>query len=64
MKLESAWLTDIRVQARHLKKGLLEAKQLEKHLKDLPDLANEMELVTMPQPAIDAPAEDSDDADG
>ena len=64
MKLESAWLTDIRVQARHLKKGLLEPKQLEKHLKDLPDVAGQMEVVTMPQPAIDAPAEDSADADG
>ncbi len=64
MKLESAWLTDVRVQARHLKKGLLEPKQLEKHLKDLPDLVGQMEIVSMPQPAIDGGAEGTDDADG
>lgn len=64
MKLESAWLTDVRVQARHLKKGLIEPKQLEKHLKDLPDVASQMEVVTMSQPAIDGSAEDADDGEG
>ncbi|MCC6644032.1 MAG: hypothetical protein IT374_00465 [Polyangiaceae bacterium] len=61
MKLESAWLTDVRVQARHLKKGLLEQKQLEKHLKDLPDLSSQVETVSMPQPAL---SEDGAPSDG
>ena len=68
MSIENPWLTDTRVQARNLKKGTLEAKDLEKHLKELVDVSDKLEHVTLAQPALagseDDEDEDEDDDDG
>lgn len=45
-------LLDTRVRERNLKRGLIDAKEVEKHLGDLPDLAEQVEMVTLPQPAL------------
>lgn len=63
MKTDNTWLTDIRVQARHLKKGDLDPKDLEKLLKDLPDGDGKYESVSIPQPALADDLDDEDDAD-
>ena len=46
-------LMDVRVRERYLKRGLVNAKELEKHLSELPDLADQMEEVGLAQPALD-----------
>ena len=43
---------DVRVRDRNLRKGVLDEKEVEKHLKELPDSAANTESVTIPQPAI------------
>ena len=55
------WTTDVRVRARNLKKGLLDAKDLEKHLKDLVDVESKAETVTIAQPAVESDDDDLDD---
>jgi hypothetical protein len=63
MSIDSPWTTDTRVRDRNIKKGLLEPKELEKFLKDLPDAADKCEIVTIAQPAIGDGDEDDDDDD-
>lgn len=45
-------LLDIRVRERNLKRGLLDAKEVEKYQNELPDLSDQTDLVTLPQPAL------------
>jgi hypothetical protein len=46
------WDLDIRVRERNLKAGTLTDKDVEKILGQLPDMAAEVDAVTIPQPAI------------
>jgi hypothetical protein len=49
---KSPWDLDIRVRERNLKKGVLDEKEVEKMLKELPDAIANSEAVTTPQPAL------------
>lgn len=49
---KTPWDLDVRVRERNLRKGVLDEKDVEKHLKDLPDTAANAENVTIPQPAV------------
>ena len=46
------WLLDIRIRQRNVKKGLVDEKEVEKHLASLPDLSAQADTVTLPQPAL------------
>jgi hypothetical protein len=46
------WDLDIRVRERNLRKGVLDEKDVEKYLKELPDSAANAEAVITPQPAL------------
>ncbi len=50
---KTPWDLDIRVRDRNLKKGVLEPREVEKHLKDLPDVVAGADVVTLEQPALD-----------
>ena len=45
-------IMDIRVRARYVKRGLVNAKDIEKHQGELPDLASQVEEVGLAQPAL------------
>lgn len=47
-------LFDVRVRERFLAKGVLDAKALERHLSELPDLESRAEVIAIEQPAIGA----------
>jgi hypothetical protein len=49
---KTPWDLDVRVRERNLKKGVLDEKEVQTYLKDLPDLSANAEIVTLPQPAI------------
>ena len=49
---KTPWDLDVRVRDRNLRKGVLEEKDVEKYLKDLPDVAANAENVTIAQPAV------------
>jgi hypothetical protein len=49
---KTPWDLDVRVRDRNLRKGVLDEKDVEKHLKELPDSAANAENVTIPQPAV------------
>jgi len=49
---KTPWDLDVRVRERNLRKGVLDDKDVEKHLKELPDSAANAESVTIPQPAV------------
>jgi hypothetical protein len=51
-KTIQTWEWDVRVRERNLNKGILEPKDVEKHLSQLPDLADQAESITVPQPAL------------
>lgn len=51
---------DQRVRARHLASGKLDQKAIEGYLAELPDLADEIELIDIQQPAIAGDAEDDE----
>jgi hypothetical protein len=46
------WDLDIRVRDRNVAAGVLEQKDVEKHIKDLPDVSANAELVGIVQPAV------------
>jgi hypothetical protein len=48
----NSWDWDIRVRERNLKHGILTEKDLEKQRGQLGDLADQVEAVSLPQPAI------------
>jgi hypothetical protein len=54
------WDLDIRVRDRNLKSGMLSAKDIEKVTSALVDVADHIEVSTLPQPAI-AGRDDSND---
>jgi hypothetical protein len=49
---KTPWDLDVRVRERNLRKGVLDEKDVEKHLKELPDSAANADSVTIPQPAV------------
>lgn len=49
---KTPWDLDIRVRNRNLRKGVLDEKEVEKYLKELPDTGANAETVTLPQPAV------------
>jgi hypothetical protein len=49
---KTPWDLDVRVRERNLRKGVLDEKDVEKHLKELVDVAANAENVTIPQPAV------------
>ena len=51
-KTINSWDWDIRVRERMLKAGTLTDKDVEKHITQLVDLADQVEPVSMSQPAI------------
>jgi hypothetical protein len=46
------WEWDVRVRERNLKRGLITEKDLEKHIRELSDHAEEAEPVSAGQPAL------------
>ncbi len=51
-KTINPWEWDVRVRERNLKRGLITEKDLEKHVRELPDRADESEPVGATQPAL------------
>ena len=49
---KTPWDLDVRVRERNIRKGVLDEKDVEKYLKELPDAAANAENVTTPQPAV------------
>jgi hypothetical protein len=46
------WDLDIRVRDRNVAAGVLDQKEVEKHIKELPDVAANAEPIAIPQPAV------------
>jgi hypothetical protein len=51
-KTINSWDWDIRVRERNLKKGLLDDKDVDKYMTQLPDVAEQGEGIVSPQPAL------------
>ncbi len=51
-KTINPWEWDVRVRERNLKKGVITEKDVEKHVRELPDHADESEAVGATQPAL------------
>jgi hypothetical protein len=51
-KTINPWDWDIRVRERNLRKGILEEKDVEKHVSQLPDLADQAESIGIAPPAL------------
>ncbi|MGD0675977.1 MAG: hypothetical protein ABSC94_11190 [Polyangiaceae bacterium] len=51
-KIINPWDWDVRVRERNLRKGLIDDKEVEKHLSQLPDVIEESESLTHWQPAL------------
>jgi len=51
-KTINSWDWDIRVRERNLASGTLTPKDVEKHVSQLPDVAEQADSVALPQPAI------------
>ena len=51
-KTINAWEWDVRVRERNLRKGVLDEKDVEKHLGQLPDVADQAEAIGVAQPAL------------
>jgi len=49
---KTPWDLDVRVRERNIRKGVLDEKDIEKYLKELPDSGANAENVTIPQPAV------------
>jgi hypothetical protein len=56
---KTPWDLDVRVRERNLRKGVLDEKDVEKYLKELPDSAANAENVATPQPAVGGASPDS-----
>lgn len=50
---KTPWDLDVRVRERNLKKGILDQREVDKHLKELPDVIGAADVVTIEQPALD-----------
>jgi len=55
---KTPWDLDIRIRERNLQKGILSPKDIERHLKDLPDVAANAEAVSLTQPVFDGLSQD------
>jgi hypothetical protein len=51
-KAINSWEWDIRVRERNIGKGIFDDKDVEKHLAQLPDAADQAEMIVIPQPAL------------
>ena len=51
-KTINAWEWDVRVRERNVRKGILDDKDIEKHIAQLPDVADQAESITIAQPAL------------
>ena len=51
-KVTQNWDWDVRVRERNLRRGIIEEKEVEKHLGALPDVADQAESISHPQPAL------------
>lgn len=51
-KTINSWEWDVRVRERNLRKGVLEDKDVEKHLTALGDMADQAETIAIQQPAL------------
>jgi hypothetical protein len=51
-KTINGWDWDIRVRERNLKKGMLEDKDVERHLSQLVDMSDQAESIVSAQPAL------------
>ncbi|HTQ48977.1 MAG TPA: hypothetical protein VMI75_39735 [Polyangiaceae bacterium] len=51
-KTVNPWEWDVRVRERNLRKGMLEDKDVEKHLSALSDVADQAESLAIAQPAL------------
>ena len=61
MSQENPWDWDLRVRERNISQGKLGEKELAKFLSALPDLTEQVESFSTPQPALDAPMDDEGD---
>jgi hypothetical protein len=51
-KTINAWEWDVRVRERNVRKGIFDEKDIEKHIAQLPDVADQAEFIGVPQPAL------------
>ena len=51
-KTINPWEWDVRVRERNLSKGVFDEKDVEKHLAQLPDTADQAEVIAVAQPAL------------
>jgi hypothetical protein len=51
-KIINPWEWDIRVRERNVGKGIFDEKDIEKHIAQLPDVADQAESIVIPQPAL------------
>jgi hypothetical protein len=51
-KTINSWEWDVRVRERNLRRGVLDEKDVERQLSQLPDVAEQAETVNYPQPAL------------
>lgn len=51
-KTINPWEWDVRVRERNLKKGVFDDKDVEKHLAQLPDVADQADSLGLGQPAL------------
>ena len=51
-KAINPWEWDVRVRERNLRKGMLDEKDVERHLAQLPDVSDLAEPVSIAQPAL------------
>jgi hypothetical protein len=51
-KTINPWEWDVRVRERNLRKGILDEKDVEKHIAQLPDAADQAESIGIVQPAL------------
>jgi hypothetical protein len=49
---KTPWDLDVRVRDRNVRKGVLDDKDVEKYLKELPDVSANADTVLTPQPAL------------
>jgi len=61
---KTPWDLDVRVRERNLRKGVLDEKDVEKYLKELPDAAANAESVATAQPALAGSAPSSGQTGG
>ena len=51
-KTINSWEWDVRVRERNLRRGVIDEKEVEKHVAALPDVSEQAETVNYPQPAL------------